>query len=475
VKKYCFFFLGLSFSLFCKSQQPILNWSGLLNAGAQKIELRLHLIQNQDKTFTSNWDVPAQKAKGIVSSKTEFANNQLGIEIKMIGATYAGTLNNTGDTITGTWGQSGMNFPLNLVPFKEDQQEVVVIKPQTPKPPFDYIVNDFVYEGTSTHLKYGATLTYPKDNAKYPLVILITGSGRQDRDETIFDHKPFAVIADYLTKRGFAVLRVDDRGAGKSTGDFSTSTTADFALDIEEHVNYAKTLPMVDAAKIGLLGHSEGGLIAPMVAARNKSVAFIVLMAGPGVEIPELMALQNEMVLKSTGISKAAIDAYIPLYKDLMKSIISFDKQEDALVKAQKITKDWFDNTDKDLVKLTTNISSEADVDKFATTMTRTFSSKWWKYFISYNPQPTLQKVKCPVLAINGSADIQVPAAANLKGVEQSLKKGGNKHFTTKQFEGLNHLFQKCTKCTVQEYGELATTIEPEVLTNIGDWLSSLK
>ena len=453
---------------------PELNWAGILNAGGQKIELRLHLVQNADKTYTSNWDVPAQKAKGIPSSKTEVSNKQINIEIKMIGASFTGTLNAGLNKLEGSWGQSGMSFPLNMEPLKEGMEVVVAMKPQTPKPPFSYVVKDFVYEGTNTHLSYGCTLTYPSDNKQYPLVILITGSGRQDRDETIFDHKPFAVLADYLTKKGFAVLRVDDRGAGKSTGDFSTSTTADFALDVEEHLAYAKTLPMVDPNKIGLLGHSEGGLIAPMVAARDKSVAFMVLMAGPGIEITELMAIQNEMVLKSAGISQQAIDAYIPLYKNLMKSIIVIDNKEAAIAKAKAITNAWFESTDKNLVKLTTNISTQSDIEKFATTMAQTLSTNWWKYFAAYNPQPTLQKVKCPVLAINGSADIQVPAAASLKGIEASLKKGGNKHFTTKQFEGLNHLFQKCTKCTVPEYGELETTIEPAVLETIGTWLAGL-
>lgn len=447
----------------------------MLKAGGQKIELRLHLNQNPDKTYSSNWDVPLQKAKGIPSSKTALVNNQLSIEIKMIGASYTGMLNAAGNAIEGTWGQSGMSFPLNMEPLKEALEEKELMKPQTPKPPFNYSVKDVTYEGANTKLTYGATLTYPNDNKMYPLVILITGSGRQDRDETIFDHKPFAVIADYLTKKGFAVLRVDDRGAGKSTGDFSKSTTADFALDAEEHIRYVKSLPMIDSTKIGLLGHSEGGLIAPMVAARNKTVAFIVLMAGPGIEITQLMAVQNEMVLKSAGIDQPAIAAYIPLYKQLMKTIISIDNNEEAINESKKIVNEWFRITDKTFVKSTTNISTEADIDKFATTMAQTLSTPWWKFFAAYNPQPTLQKVKCPVLAINGSADIQVPSVVSLKGIEAALTKGGNKQFTTKQFEGLNHLFQKCTKCTVPEYGELDTTIESEVLDTIGSWLIALK
>jgi pimeloyl-ACP methyl ester carboxylesterase len=475
MKYFSSFLLFVLISLGTYAQSPIQNWAGILNAGGQKIELRLHLMQNADKTYTSNWDVPAQKAIGITSSKTTFENGVLNIEVKMIGASYVGTMNVAGDKIEGTWGQSGMNFPLNMEPIKEGAAVAVIIKPQTPKPPFTYTSEDFVYHSANTNLDYGATITFPNDNKKHSLVILITGSGKQDRDETIFDHKPFAVIADYLTKKGFAVLRVDDRGAGKSTGDFSKSTSADFALDVEEHIRYAKSLAMVDTNKIGLLGHSEGGLIAPMVAARNKSVAFIVLLAGPGIQIVDLMAIQNELVLKSVGVSQDAISAYIPLYKKLMKTIIVTDKKEDALLKAKEIVKDWYTSTDKVLVKKTTNINNEAEAEKFANSMAATFSTNWWKYFGAFDPQSSIQKVKCPVLAINGSADIQVPSDASIHGIEAALKKGGNKQFTTKQFIGLNHLFQKCTKCTVAEYGELETTIEPEVLTTIGDWLVALK
>lgn len=475
MKNFSLFILSIFIALNSLAQNSIQNWSGLLNAGGQKIELVLHLIKNADNSYSSNWDVPIQKAKGIPSSKTNFTNDQLSIEVKMIGASYEGKLNGTGDKIEGTWGQAGMNFPLNLEPVKEGVAPILVIKPQTPKPPFTYKIKEFTYEGATTKLTYGATLTYPNDQLKHPLIILVTGSGRQDRDETIFDHKPFAVIADYLTKKGFAVLRVDDRGAGQSTGDFSKSTTADFAMDVEEHIQYAKSLPMINATKIGLLGHSEGGLIAPMIAARNKSIAFVVLMAGPGIEITELMALQNEMVLKSAGVPTSAINAYIPLYKQLMKTIIKIENKEDAIGKAKEITKTWFNKTDKSLVKLTTNMNEEADTEKFATAMAETLSSNWWKFFAAYNPQPALNKVGCPVLAINGSADIQVPATESLKGIAAALTKGGNKQFTIKQFEGLNHLFQKCSKCTVPEYGELETTIEPEVLDAIGDWLLGLK
>jgi pimeloyl-ACP methyl ester carboxylesterase len=318
-------------------------------------------------------------------------------------------------------------------------------------------------------------MTYPNESGTFPTLILITGSGMQDRDESILNHKPFHVLADFFTKNGYAVLRVDDRGAGKSTGDFQQSSSEDFALDVEEHVRFISSLPMVNTKKIGLLGHSEGGLIAPMVAARNKSIAFIILFAGPGVPIVELMAQQNEAVFKSVGMPAKVIDTYIPLYKNLMKTLTQAPDVNSGIEKANEITRAWYLTSDKEMVKLTTGINSEADIPGFVNTMSRELSSKWWKFFANYQPEPVLQKVKCPVLAINGGADIQVVADANLKGIENALLKGGNKRVTIKKFDALNHLFQKCSTCTVTEYSTLETTIEPEVLAFLLEWLKMEK
>jgi pimeloyl-ACP methyl ester carboxylesterase len=456
-------------------QTSITKWSGILNAGGRKVEMILNMLPDTNGTFKSSWDIPAQKVKALSSTKTEWKNSSLAIEIKWIAAGFTGELSEDGKKITGNWGQAGQQFPLVLEPYVEGKNIPVVEKPQTPKAPFSYESREFVYQGAKTKLTYGATLTYPKEGGKHPFIVLITGSGAQDRDEAIFDHKPFAVLADFLTKNGFAVMRVDDRGVGKSNGVFQASTTGDFALDVEEHLNFAKQLPEVDSTKMGLLGHSEGGLIAPMVAARNKSVAFVILMAGPGVDIPELMAAQNEMVLKSVGVSTEAIQAYLPLYKGLMKTINEASSKSEATSKSTELVQDWFTKTDKTIVKNTTNISSEADIKTFVNPFVESLSTKWWKYFISYRPAPALEKLQIPVLAMNGSADIQVPAEANLKGIQAALKKAGNKRLTLKKFDGLNHMFQKCKACTVAEYGDLETTIEPEVLSYLQNWLENEK
>ena len=246
-------------------------------------------------------------------------------------------------------------------------------------------------------------------------------------------------------------------------------------MDVEEHIRFVKSLPMINQKKIGLLGHSEGGLIAPMVAARNKSVSFIILLAGPGIPISDLMGQQNEAVFKSVGMPQQVIDTYIPLYKNLLKTLSQADDVTQSIQQAKEITLHWFNASDKEMVRLTTGINTEKDIDAFVKNMSKELSSTWWRFFANYNPEPILQKVKCPVLAINGGSDIQVIADKNLNGIDKALVKGGNKRVTIKKFDGLNHLFQKCKTCTVQEYGELETTIEPEVLTFLLEWLKTEK
>lgn len=472
MNKFAFFFLCIAYSAI--GQTPIKKWFGLLNGGGQRIEIILNLQQDSTITLKSFWDIPIQKTKGLPSTRTEWDGDILTIEIKQLGVTFTGRVTPDGQKMQGIWGHAGSRIPLILEPYVEGKIWPVVIKPQTPKAPFPYVSEDFVYQGVKTKLKYGATLTYPKDTLKHPLLILISGSGAQDRDETLFDHKPFAVIADYFTKNGFAVMRVDDRNIGKSNGVYSASTSADFALDVEEHLNYAKKLTQIDSTKMGLIGHSEGGLIAPMVAARNTSVSFVVLMAAPGVDITELMASQNELIMKSLGISSQAIQAYMPLYRQLMFEIKEAPSKYVAIEKASTLVRNWYAKTDKALVKLTTNLSSESEINMFVLPFVESLSTKWSKYFVSYRPKPVLEKVAVPVLAMNGNNDIQVQANMNLTGIKEALKAGKSKNFTIKGFDGLNHLFQKCHSCSVAEYGELETTIEPEVLDFMKNWLDKI-
>ena len=343
------------------------------------------------------------------------------------------------------------------------------IKSQTPQPPFSYQSEDVEYDNREKSIHYGATLTYPNNAGPFPAAILITGSGLQDRDETLGAHKPFAVIADYLTKNGIAVLRVDDRGMGKTTGETKNATSADFAKDVESAFVYIKTRKEINVRKIGLIGHSEGGIIGPMVASRNKDIAFVVLLAGPGIPIADLMTEQSEAIFRTAGISEEALKSYLTLYKNLITIIPRAPSEEEARKSATETFLVWQKATSKDIVTATTGAADSASSTTFVQRFVDQCYSPWFRFFLQYNPKPSLQKLTCPVLALNGEKDVQVVAKSNLAGIEASLKK--NKKNKIQELPGLNHLFQNCKTCSPSEYFSLEETFSPKALEVIGGWL----
>lgn len=280
------------------------------------------------------------------------------------------------------------------------------------------------------------------------------------------------VIADYLTRRGYIVLRVDDRGRGKTTsGDIMKATTADFVSDANDELDYLKEMPEVDKNKIGVLGHSEGGMIAFMLAAQRKDLAFIISMAGPGVPNRELMLAQNDAILKQSGMSEEARKAYLKLY-DAVVSAQRENRNEAALTAAiERVAGDWRSQTSKDIVEQTTGFKDSATQHRFAASFASQFNLPWLRYFMTYRPEEIAGNVSARVLALNGEKDIQVPAELNLKGWRSLLAKSQSRKYEVKELPGLNHLFQECKRCDVDEYGELDQTISPTALKAIGDWL----
>jgi pimeloyl-ACP methyl ester carboxylesterase len=314
------------------------------------------------------------------------------------------------------------------------------------------------------------TETNRLQSLKYPVVVLISGSGPQDRDETLFNHKPFAVIADNLSRLGFAVLRVDDRGVAKTSGKFSTATSADFADDVEAGIEYLKTHPNVDTTRIGLIGHSEGGMIAPMVASRRKDIKFIVLLAGPGIPIVQLMAEQAEAVAKSSGSTPAFARAGAQLYtlaatevNKKLDSVSTFNNMRSSL-------EAWIIQQPANVIT-GLHLTSSAEKEAFMHAQLNSLQSPWFKYFLAFDPTPYLQKLRCSVLALNGAKDIQVLPTSNLAGILAALKKSHSKSYEVKEVPGLNHLFQTCNSCTAKEYGELEETFSPMALKMMDDWL----
>lgn len=433
-------------------------WVGTLKIGA--IELRLGFkIERKDDKLIATVDSIDQGVKDIPIESAEFVDGTLTIKSAKMKAGYVGKLEADGDTIKGEFEQTG-KMPLEL---KRMDKGLALVRPQEPKKPYPYLDEDVVFDSKAKDVKLAGTLTRPKGDGPFPAVVLISGSGPQDRDETLMGHRPFWIIADHLTRKGIAVLRFDDRGIGKSTGKFADATSKDFADDVAGAVAFLKARKEI--GKIGLMGHSEGGLIAPMVAVENSDVAFIVLLAGPGVPGHEILVAQGQIILKAMGASEKALARQLLLQTKLLG--LAKDGADAAKLKAavKELEKDFSEDEKKEFDK------GRAALEGQLTGL----ASPWFRFFLSYDPRPTLQKVKCPVLAVNGDLDLQVPSKDNLAAIEKAAKAGGNMDVTTQEFKGLNHLFQPAKTGLPGEYGKIETTFATEALEVIGAWILKKK
>jgi pimeloyl-ACP methyl ester carboxylesterase len=334
-----------------------------------------------------------------------------------------------------------------------------------------FSVDSLEYSVDKDSIRYGVTLTIPSGKGPFPAVILITGSGQQDRDETIFQYKPFAAIATYLSEQGYLVMRVDDRGIGRSTGNFKLSTTTDFAKDVANHIHYLQQRTDVRKNKIGLLGHSEGGLIAEMLAAERRDLAFVILLAAPGIPIAQLMAEQNEALLRSGGIDSTAATSYAAFFSGTMPKLAAAPDTTTARRLLMAALDEWRSREHPNRVMATTGIHDEASLNRYLQVAVQQFSSPWLKQFILLDPQPYLRKIKTKVLALNGSRDIQVLPKSNLEGIRKSLEASKAAKFSIFEVPNLNHLFRECKTCTIQEYAVSKEPFSPAALAIIGDWL----
>jgi len=443
-------------------------WLGTLKVqGGMEIRLLFNISTSSDGSVNVTMDSIDQGAKGIPVDLITYKDGNLHLGIKSISGTFDGTLKEDGNTIEGEWKQSGLSFPLVLSRINETPD---TRREQDPVKPYPYSEEEVSYENEEAGIKLAGTLTIPKSEGPFPAVILISGSGQQNRDEEILGHRPFLVLSDYLTRRGIAVLRVDDRGAGGSTGNFSQATTEDFAGDVVAGIEYLKSREEIDTARIGLIGHSEGGLIAPIVAVESPDVAFIVMMAGPGITGEEILYLQSDLISRAEGVDNETIARN----EALMKSIYSVVKEEQndtlAAEKLQKLILDEMENMSEEEQK-SSGYSEEA-LEAQVNAQVQNLISPWMRFFLTYDPAPTLMKVKCPVLAINGEKDLQVPPEENLQAIEEALKAGGNRDYTVKELPGLNHLFQTAETGSPSEYARINETISPAALELIGDWVS---
>lgn len=437
------------------------SWLGKLSV--QGIELRLvfNLKLNEKDSLIATLDSPDQGAKNIPLGQVILADKKLTIKAPLLTGEYNGTI--TGDsTIEGVWTQRGVNYTVNL---KKLKMPFFLNRPQEPKPPFPYTSEDVTFTNDKFNIKLAGTLTMPEGAGPFKAIIMITGSGAQNRNEELMGHKPFLVIADYLTRHGIAVLRYDDRGVGGSQGIYSDATSADLATDAEAAFNFLKNNPKINPAKIGFAGHSEGGLIAAIVAASNPAVGFIVSLAGPGVSGEEIILRQTADISRTSGVKESDIKESI----ETNKKVYEILKKEKDNKKAEAMIVDLFRKT-QEKKKM-----SEEDTEKAVNQLKMSFGENqytWFRYFIMTNPSTFWKKVKCPVLALNGDKDLQVAAGENLPAIKKALKR--NKSVKIVLLPGLNHLFQHCKTGLPAEYNTIEETFSPEALKIISDWILAL-
>ena len=436
-------------------------WQGSIAVSGFQLRIVVQFTKTGAGAYSGTFESVDQGAQVFPLDSVTYKAGVIHFDLSAAHASWDGKFDDAGTELTGKWKQGGNETELNL---KRGGTIPVLKRPQEPHRPYPYQDVEVLYDNKSAGTKIGGTLTLPRAKGPFAAVLLITGSGQQNRDEELLGHKPFLIIADYLTRRGIAVLRVDDRGMGKSTGDFSKATTADFATDVEAGVAFLKSRHDIRHDRIGLIGHSEGGVIAPMVAARSKDVGFIVMLAGTGVDGGKILIAQSEMIAKAQGAS----DEKIKFTKDLQLNVFAALASEKDPVKAKVRVETAIDAEVKKLPMEQRNVQG-----KEAAEAGQAYLSPWMRYFITYDPAPALQKVKCPVLVMNGDKDMQVPPKLNLPAIEAALKAGGNKDFSIKLMPGMNHLFQTCQTGSPTEYSRIEETMSPLALKTMGDWIAA--
>lgn len=441
---------------------PVGIWEGKLAVGGPGLRVVLHVTKGADGKLAATLDSPDQGAKGIPISKIEFADGVLRFESAGIGARYEGKMAADGTGVTGEFAQRGGKFALALARVEKASE---LARPQNPTKPYPYREEEVAYENAAGGAKLAGTLTLPNGDGPFACVLLITGSGAQDRDETLMGHKPFLVLADHLTRKGIAVLRVDDRGMGGSTGDMTHATSEDFAGDVRAGVEFLKGRKEIDPKRIGLAGHSEGGMIAPMVAAKTGDVAFLVLLAGPGVSGEEILFAQGERILRASGATAERIQKQ----HETQAALFAIVKAEADGEAAKKKCAEYLL---AEFAKLP-EAERQAAGDPHASVEAQAAgaASPWFRYFLTYDPRTALRQVKCPVLALNGELDLQVPHDQNLPEIRKALEAGGCPDITTTMLPRLNHLFQTATTGAIEEYGKIEETMSPLALNAVSDWV----
>jgi uncharacterized protein len=441
-------------------QSPLAGgWGGALQV--QAIRLRLTLtVADSGGALQARFVSVDQGGSSFPATVTLRGDSAI-FEAPPIGASFRAVLVGR-DTLRGSWVQGPGTLPLAMV--RGADAGMVLRRPQVPRPPFPYRAEEVTVESVPG-VRLAGTLTLPQGAGPHPAVLLVSGSGAQDRDETLMGHKPFLVLADHLSRSGIAVLRLDDRGTGRSTGSFGAATSEDFARDAAAAVRWLRARPEVADDRVGIIGHSEGGMIAPMVAAQSGDVAFIVLLAGPGIPAPELMVMQGALISRAGGDPEPEIARTSALQREMFAAIAQTADSAALHARLTELARGY-------QASLTPEERARPDAsDATLTAAVNAMVSPWYRWFLRYDPASTLRGVRVPVLALNGSLDLQVPADENLAGIQQALRAAGNRDVTVEKLPGLNHLFQTARTGAPAEYAEIEETMSPAVLQRVTAWI----
>jgi uncharacterized protein len=441
-------------------------WVGTLVAGPQQIEIIFHVERADDGSLTGTMDVPAQGATGIPLTTAGFDDGTLSMSFPVPGGgAYEGIMDETGDLLSGTFTQGGQPFPMDLA--RSEEASAAPDRPQEPRPPFPYAVEDVRFENSEAGIDLAGTLTLPEGAGPFPGVVLVSGSGPQDRNEALLGHKPFLVLADHLTRSGVAVLRYDDRGIAESGGDFSTGTTEDFASDALAAVEYLGADARVNSDAIGIVGHSEGGIIGPMAAGRSDHVGFVVMLAGPGVRGLDILIEQGRLINAAAGQASPLTDFNARVQTVLAEVVAGEPDPEAASVQMHAAIVEEIDALPEGMRETVRADFPEQAIDQAITQM----NSPWFRFFLHYDPRPALEQLTVPVLALFGARDLQVPPAQSADEVEAAFERGQNADATVRVLPGLNHLFQEARTGLPTEYAQIQQTFSPDALVILSDWI----
>jgi pimeloyl-ACP methyl ester carboxylesterase len=432
------------------------DWDGALEGpGGVKLRLAFHIRTTPADGTVVTLDSIDQGANGIPVTAISRDGAKVHMDLKIVAGTFDGTLDSAGQSIAGQWTQPTLSAPLTLTRRAAGAKQVGLNRPQTPKPPFPYRSEDVVFEDAAAHVKLAGTLTLPQGPGPFPAVVLIAGSGPNTRDEPLLGHQHFLVLADHLTRNGVAVLRFDKRGTGASSGDYDKATSLDFADDVDAGVGFLKGRKEIDARHIGLIGHSEGGLIGPIVAVHDPDVRFLVMMAGPGVNGLDIMMEQGRLIAKANGMDDAKLQKASTMRRELFD--IARDEKDPAVAvtRARQV--------------MAASAKEMGLPDALVDAQVKQITTDWFRFFLTYDPATNLRKLRIPVLVLNGSNDLQVPPAQNLPPIRAAL--AGDPDAEIYELPGLNHLFQTSKTGSPSEYAQIEETIAPPVLDLMTRWI----